>query len=117
MRRNRGALLALVSGSAGFVGSVDAAFLSGNDLYALCTTPERDRFYLQDQAECRGYVAGVYDHMSRTDAFCPRRGVQMGQVTRIFVAYAKKNPQNLDRPAGHIVEEALRDAFPCQDGQ
>lgn len=44
----------------------NAAFNSGNDILSLCEAKEGDKFYFQKNAECRGYVAGFYDHFTGT---------------------------------------------------
>lgn len=100
-----------------FSNSSYSAFNAGNEILALCEAKENEEFYFQKSAECRGYVAGVYDHFTGTvkdGVLCLNGKITMGQIVKIFVAYAKKNPAELNKPADIIVENSIYDAFKCR---
>jgi hypothetical protein len=39
--------------------------------------------------------------------------VNRGQLAKSFVQFLTKNPEKLKLPAGLVLEDAMRDAFPC----
>jgi hypothetical protein len=49
----------------------------------------------------------IYGHLCIPDT------VNRGQLAKVFVQFLEKNPQKAKLPAGLILEDALRDAFPC----
>ena len=95
-----------------------AAFYSGNDILALCEAKEGDKFYFQDSAQCDGYVTGVYDHFTgetvKKGTLCLGGKITVGQVRKIFIAYANKNPAQLNQPADLVVANSIYDAFKCR---
>lgn len=58
----------------------------------------------------RAYVQGVYD-ATDTDYDTPE-GFATRQLLAVVVKYIKENPKEWNRPAGIVVREALRKAFP-----
>ena len=44
---------------------------------------------------------------------CVPDGTTRGQLARVFVQFLEKNPERLKLPAGLLLEDALREAFPC----
>ncbi|HIF8869650.1 TPA: Rap1a/Tai family immunity protein [Vibrio cholerae] len=93
-----------------------SAFFSGNDILALCEAKKEDKFYFEDSAQCYGYVTGVYDHFTGTikeGVLCLNEKITVGQVVKIFVAYANKNPAKLNQSADIVVENSIYDAFKC----
>ena len=96
--------------------SANAAFIFGNELYQLCTSDENSQFYFQDESECRGYVTGVYDRLTGTaknGVLCLEGKITTGQVKKIFIAYADKNPAKLNRSAYEVDESSIYQAFRC----
>jgi hypothetical protein len=49
----------------------------------------------------------IYGHLCIPDT------VNRGQLAKVFVQFLEKNPQKAKLPAGLILEDALREAFPC----
>ena len=49
----------------------------------------------------------IYGHLCIPDT------VNRGQLARTFVQFLEKNPDKLKLPAGLVLEDALREAFPC----
>jgi hypothetical protein len=52
-------------------------------------------------------IDDIYGHLCIPDT------VNRGQLARTFVQFLEKNPDKLKLPAGLLLEDALRDAFPC----
>lgn len=99
-----------------FAGQVQAAFVTGNELSELCTPDKSDPTYPARLAECRGYVVGVYDRVTyeaNGAPLCVNGNVTMGQVVKIFVAYAERNPASLHLPAAEMVQRSITEAFQC----
>lgn len=93
-----------------------SAFNTGNEILALCEAQEGEEFYFQKIAECRGYVAGVYDHFTGTvkdGVLCLNGKITIGQIRKVFIAYANKNPAVLNEPADIVVENSIYNAFKC----
>jgi hypothetical protein len=124
--------LALIATNA--VGRVEAAaFLSGNDLYAACTS-------LGGRAECIGYVEGILDaadfegiyYRGRSDLhwfgsgfdkwhpsvaeWCVPLGATSGQTTDVVVKYLRRNPEIREQAASLLVVQAMVQAWPCHPG-
>ena len=99
-----------------FSGYANSAFMSGNELLEMCESKESERFHFQIIAECSGYVTGVYDHYTGTTkdgVLCLSGKITIGQIKKIFVSYANKNPEKLNKPADFVVESAIYQAFRC----
>jgi hypothetical protein len=60
---------------------------------------------------CMGYITGVI--WASPDDGCPPAGTNFGEMTLIVISYLKRNSAQLHRAAGYLVEEALREAWPC----
>ena len=52
-------------------------------------------------------IDDIYGHLCIPDT------VNRGQLAKVFVQYLEKNKEKLKLPAGLVLEDALRDAFPC----
>ena len=64
-------------------------------------------------AEFAGFVEGVHDALDRY-TFCSPPNGPLGDVLAVVRKYVKANPEEWDRPAGVLVERALKQAFPCK---
>lgn len=53
-------------------------------------------------------IDDIYGHL------CVPDNVSRGQLARVFVQFLEKRPDKLKMPAGLLLEDALREAFPCQ---
>lgn len=111
--------LVIIMCSLFYSSSSHAGFYTAGDVYSYCTESESGtvvRSYL-NQAECRGYVSGVYDLSTATtlkDKVCLNDGITIKQVAKIFIAYIDKNPQKMNLSAGSVIENAIYEAFRCQ---
>lgn len=91
------------------------------DLLALCDAGPQDPHRLQAIHFCHGFVAGVADyHQSlqqpgRNMAYClPEQRPTRNQAIRLFVDWAKANPQRgADRPADGLFRFAQA-TWPCR---
>lgn len=52
-------------------------------------------------------IDDIYGHLCIPDT------VKRGQLARIFVQFLEKNREKRKLPAGLVLEDALREAFPC----
>jgi hypothetical protein len=64
-------------------------------------------------AEFVGFVEGVHDALDRY-TFCSPPNGALGEVLAVVRSYVKANPEEWHRPAGVLVERALKQAFPCK---
>jgi hypothetical protein len=68
---------------------------------------------------CLGYVNGVYHRASMEGAhgrgpdYVCSRATGHGEPFLIIIKYLKENPTELYHPASLLLEEALREAWPC----
>ena len=98
-----------------------SGFISGNKLLELCDAP----FGTNSQAWCDGYIIGVDDTLTITEAvsgkagsashryYCLRQDVTLGQTSLVVLNYLKAHPDKLDLIASELVIAALAEAFPC----
>ena len=97
-----------------------SGFISGNKLLELCDAP----FGTNNQAWCDGYIIGVDDTLTITEAvsgtagashryYCLRQDVTLGQTSLVVLNYLKAHPDKLDLIASELVIAALAEAFPC----
>jgi hypothetical protein len=105
----------------------NAAFFSGNELYAICTS-------VSERAECIGYVEGVLDvadfegifyhgrynlHSFEggpphyVDEWCQPWGVTSQQAVDVVTMFLRDNPQIRHNRASTLVVQAMKKAFPC----
>lgn len=54
-------------------------------------------------------IDDMYGHLCIPDT------VNRGQLASTFVRFLEKNPEKLKLPAGLVLEDALREAFPCAE--
>ena len=60
-----------------------------------------------------GYVTGVADTLYDI-SWCSPGNITIGQVLKIVSKYLNNNPENLHFSAYSLVEQALKEAFPCK---
>lgn len=60
-----------------------------------------------------GYIVGVAEMLDGL-IICVPSGVKVGQLRGIVQKYIKANPEKWNRPAGELVLDALKPAFPCR---
>ena len=111
--------------AAGFRGG-----FTGAEMHGHCRAEEKDPVKDFGRGICIGFIDGfaaghyigetyhafhhreekiddIYGHLCLPD------GVNRGQLVRTFVQFLEKSPDKLKLPAGLVLEDALRDAFPC----
>jgi hypothetical protein len=94
-----------------------AGFTTGNELYQSCVATRSDQFYFQKSARCAAYISGVFDEIisePKGRRLCLDSNITRGQVVKVFVAYADRNPRLLNKPANNVVSAAILNAFKCQ---
>jgi Rap1a immunity proteins len=111
--------------AAGFRGG-----FSGEEMLNHCRAEEQDPVKDFGRGICIGFIDGfaaghyigetyhAFHHRDEKidDIFghlCIPDTVNRGQLARTFVQFLTKNPEKLKLPAGLVLEDALREAFPC----
>src|SRR5262249_29484847 len=105
--------------------SLAERYISGNDLYPLCSaTPENVPGEQQANAStqwgfCRGYVAGVADILENKEvagyrACIPTTAVEIGKLGEIVTDFLRDHGEERQRTGASIVALALSQAFPCK---
>lgn len=129
----RGLLLAtalIVSSLAAGAGPWFQGKFTGEEMLAHCKAADKDP--IQDFARgiCTGFLDGFaaghfvaetwhgFHHRDEKmdDIFghlCVPDSTTRGQLARVFVQFLEKNPEKLKLPAGLLLEDALRESFPC----
>lgn len=93
-----------------------SAFLTGNDLYAECTSSSQVA-----QVSCLSYITGAADgvrsgmqlHKDKVDSICIPEGVTRGQLKDVVVQSLRDDPVNRNLPAGLLVWGALYHHWHC----
>jgi hypothetical protein len=103
---------------------------TGEEMLGYCKAEEKDPTKDFPRGLCIGFIDGfvaghhvgdtyhafhhreeriddIYGHL------CIPENASRGQLSRIFVQHLLKNPDKLKMPAGLLLEDALREAFPC----
>ena len=103
---------------------------TGDEMLQHCKAEEKDPVKDFGRGVCIGFIDGyaaghhtgenyhafhhrdekiddIYGHLCIPDT------VNRGQLARVFVQFLEKNPDKLKLPAGLVLEDALREAFPC----
>jgi hypothetical protein len=103
---------------------------TGEEMLNHCRAEEKDQVKDFGRGICIGFIDGfVAGHFSAETfhAFhhreekideiyghlCIPDTVNRGQLAKVFVQFLERNPLKAKLPAGLILEDALRDAFPC----
>ena len=111
--------------AAGFRGG-----FTGEEMLGHCRAEEKDPVKDFGRGICIGFIDGfaaghyigetyhAFHHREEKiddiyGRLCLPDGVNRGQLVRTFVQFLEKNPDKLKLPAGLVLEDALRDAFPC----
>ncbi len=70
--------------------------------------------------QCLGYVSGLNDASRllsgfwNTEFYCiPEKGLEAGQVVRVFLKWLVEHPTKLHESARSIFITAMRDSYPC----
>jgi hypothetical protein len=98
---------------------VRADFLTGNDLYAACTSGGAVAPIRLGRVFCNGYVAAISDASranNSIDGFssCPGGQITLGQAVGVVVQFLEQNPAARQSEARKLTAAALAKAFPCR---
>ena len=110
----RAKVIFAIAATALFGGQADAQdvrlwmHVSGNELYARCTTDRADPTYPRNDAFCRGYIYAAADFHATVSAeagkpSCKRAGVTNTQFVDIVVKYLRDHPEERDRPGAYAI--------------
>ena len=103
---------------------------TGEEMLHHCKAEEKDPVKDFDRGICIGFIDGfaaghyigeTYHAFHHRDEkideifghLCIPDTVNRGQLARTFVQFLEKNRDKLKLPAGLVLEDALREAFPC----
>jgi hypothetical protein len=103
-----------------FVSSKSYA-LTGDYLYQRCANLDASiedhatkcNQALVDTVMCRWYVLGMADALIDAEKICPTDHVIDQQLALVVRKYLSDHPESLDRDGVELVEDALKNAFPC----
>ncbi len=94
-----------------------ADFINGNTLAKEMVEYEKsdndNSTSMYSVGKYHGYITGVGDATAGI-IWCPTGNVTIGQVLKIVSKYLNNNPEKLHLEASGLVEEALKNAFPCK---
>lgn len=84
-----------------------AAIYDGNEILFSCK---------QGHLRCIYYLAGVHDVWNDRDSkkYCMPDGVVLAELKKVFIKYAKENPEKLNLAASSVTINAFRAAYPCE---
>ncbi len=91
------------------------------DLVKLCSVKKGDDLYWSARGFCLGFLEGAWEYhqaltagASFTALACPGPNVTRDQAADVFVAWAKRNPRELNREkAVDGVMRAIIEKWPC----
>jgi uncharacterized protein YecT (DUF1311 family) len=88
---------------------------TGFDLYMSCAGQGAI-----DLTTCYKFLHGVWDgamsvqNFGHDRFFCPKTGVQVGQIAMIFTSWARNHPADLGHDASDVALASFVEAFPCE---
>ncbi len=92
--------------------SVQAEFVSGNDLHKICQSKN-----YSDQGYCKGYVTGSVEALGLShpdqELFCFEVGITKDQIVDVTKKYLLDNPEIRHTVATEMITFALYKGFPC----
>lgn len=102
-------LLAATSTRAVAQSEVTDAFNTGNKFVRFCETN------IDNRLMCGSYVLGFFhgSQMAGPRTVCLPKGVDLGQLYAVAVAYIKNNPARAHQVAFGLMLESWKAAFPC----
>jgi hypothetical protein len=95
---------------------------TGADFAALCSTPADDPHYTAAIHMCHGFGAGTYQtilamtrHEKLQPLVCPPEPPpSRNDVLRVFLDWAKRNPQHMGERPADVIARFLVQQFPCR---
>lgn len=91
--------------------SVQTLYMSavnGGKLHEICAQTVG-----QDAAYCSGYITAAMDTLVLKGTICRPYGATNAQAAAIVKAYIAERPADWHIHAAHLIEKALKPAFPC----
>jgi len=89
------------------------AFTDGNELHKWQLEKENPNGSAFKSGLYSGYVNGVVDTNDEI-LFCTTRGVTRGQLSAVVTKYLNNNPERWNYAAHILVNDAMKNAFPCK---
>jgi len=103
---------------------------TGEEMLAHCKAADKDPIQDFGRGICTGFLDGFaaghfvaetwhgFHHRDEkmddiVGHLCVPDGTTRGQLVRVFVQFLEKNAERLKLPAGLLLEDALRESFPC----
>jgi hypothetical protein len=128
----RGLLLAslvIASSMASGAGWFQGKF-TGEEMLTHCKAADKDPIQDFGRGICAGFLDGFaaghfvaetwhgFHHRDEkiddiVGHLCVPEGTTRGQLARVFVQFLEKNPERMKLPAGLLLEDALRESYPC----
>jgi hypothetical protein len=99
---------------------VQAAFMTGKSLLALCSSTDKDNLFA-----CENYIAGVVDYHKLVRSlgtapsvdFCLPNDIKMQSISRIVTVYLAQHPEQHNFVAAPAVSLAIYNQYPCPKGR
>lgn len=102
------------------------AEITGNDILTDCpyifNDNKSDHLKMVKASHCMGFISGLNDmaalfqSLFDTKAYClPEKGLETGQVMRVFIKWLDEHPESLHESARSLFISAFNDAFPCKE--
>ncbi len=116
-----GAAMILFSAQGSAVMPENYVVKTAGDLVKLCSAKKENELYRSARGFCLGFLEGAWSYHQALTArasfaalACPGPDVTRDQAADAFVAWARRNPQELDREkAVNAVMHAIIDKWPC----
>ena len=88
--------------------------VSGSQLMQACSSAK-----LPDDRQCIGYIAGAVDQVSANPSLkgtlCPLpQGTSLKEVKATIIRYGKEHPDKVGQPAVDLLNDAVKDRYPCK---
>lgn len=107
-------IAAAIVAFSGFAQAQSMLDYSANAMMPGCTEAMTSSGQAFSAGYCLGVIRGL-STVSRAFKACLPAGVSGSQSLRVVVAFINQNPARMHEPFEHLVIEALRGAWPCQN--
>lgn len=93
---------------------------TGNDLFRICNAERSSPTFLQEDAQCAGYLSGALDSLltfgiAEKNGICVPTGIELGQVRDLVRNFLNTYPQLRHQSGTTIVMGALYTGFACKN--
>jgi predicted PurR-regulated permease PerM len=100
-----------------FFGLIYSTFENGNDLVKNMREYEKmkrnEKFSELGIGMYTGFIGGIYDTWEGIEIF-PSTTVKLEQILDVVTKFLNENPERWGEPAGRLVLDALKKAFPVK---